>query len=44
METITGFDIPKRKLTQEEKTREITFERFHNFHMEVCEDFLDQCP
>jgi hypothetical protein len=43
METISGFDIPKRELTQEEKTREITFERFKSFHLEAGEDFLDQC-
>ena len=31
VETIEGFDIPKRQLTDEEKTREITLERFNDF-------------
>lgn len=43
METIPGFNIEKRELTEEEKSREITFERFQNFHMDAGEDFLDQC-
>jgi len=41
METISGFNIEKRELTQEEKSREITFERFQNFHIDAGEDFLD---
>lgn len=42
-ETIIGFDIEKRELSQEEKTREITFERFQEFHISACEDFCDTC-
>lgn len=42
VETIEGFDIPKRQLTDEEKTREITLERFNDFHGEAGEDFCDQ--
>lgn len=42
-ETIHGFDIPKRELTQEEKTRDITLKRISNFHIEVGEDLMDQC-
>lgn len=42
IETIDGFDIIKRELTEEEATREITLERFSNFHIDVGEDFVDQ--
>lgn len=41
MEIINGFDIEKRELTEEEKTREITWERFKEFHYTAGEDFLD---
>ena len=43
VETIDGFDIPKRELTEEEATREITKERFDSFHVEAGEDFCDTC-
>jgi hypothetical protein len=43
VETIDGFGIPKRELTQEEATREITFERIQDFHMSAGEDYLDVC-
>ena len=42
-ETIDGFNIPKRELTQEEATREITFERIQDFHRDAGEDYLDIC-
>jgi hypothetical protein len=42
IETIPGFDIPKRELTKEEAEREITLERFQEWHHEVGEDFMDQ--
>ena len=29
-ETVDGFDIPLRELTEEEATREITIDRFDN--------------
>lgn len=41
VEYISGYEIPKRELTQEEATREVTFERFVEFHLEAGEDFLD---
>jgi len=41
-ETISGFDIEKRELTQEEKEREITIERIRGFHYDAGEDLLDQ--
>lgn len=41
-ETIIGFDIEKRELTQEEKTRDVTLDRFREFHNKACEDFCDQ--
>ena len=41
-ETIDGFDIPKRELTEEEASRELSFERFDEWQMEVGEDFCDQ--
>jgi len=44
VETVYGFDIPKRELTEEEATREVTLERFQLFHREVGEDFVDQFP
>lgn len=40
-ETITGFSIPKRELTQEESERKITWERIRDFHYAAGEDFLD---
>lgn len=40
-ETINGFDIPKRELTTEEASRNITVERIRNFHYGSGEDFLD---
>ncbi len=42
VETIDGFDIPKRELTPEEANREVTLDRFHAWHAEVGEDFTDQ--
>jgi len=42
VETINGFDIPKRELTEEEASREVTLERFQEWHHEVGEDFTDQ--
>lgn len=44
VETIHGFDIPKRELTEEEATREVTLKRFQIFHHQVGEDFVDQFP
>ena len=41
-ETIPGFDIVKRELTEEEATREISLERFQEWHQEIGEDFVDQ--
>ena len=41
-ETISGFDIEKRELTQEEKNLDITIERIRNFHYDAGEDLLDQ--
>ena len=41
-ETIDGFDIPFRELTEEEANQTITWERFRDFHCEVGEDYLDQ--
>ena len=40
-ETINGWYIPKRELTEEEKTRPITFERFQEWHSYAQEDFLE---
>jgi hypothetical protein len=42
-ETIDGFSIPKRQLTQEEASRDVTFERISNFHHDAGEDYLDTC-
>ena len=42
-ETIIGFDIQKRELTTEESNKEITLERFNDFHYEAGEDFCDTC-
>ena len=42
-ETVWGFDIPKRELTEEEKNREITLDRFNEFHNKAGEDFCDTC-
>ena len=41
-ETLDGYDIPLRKLTEEEAARPITLDRFNDFHADVCEDFVDQ--
>lgn len=41
-ETIEGFNIPLRELTEEEASRPITLERFDDFHVEAGEDFIDQ--
>lgn len=41
MKTVNGFTIPLRELTEEEKTRDITWERFREFHYEAGVDFLD---
>lgn len=41
-ETIRGFDIPKRDLTVEESTRDVTYERIRDFHHTVGEEFFDQ--
>ena len=41
-QTVPGFDIPIRELTEEEATRPLTLERFNEFHQEVGEDFVDQ--
>lgn len=41
-ETIDGFSIPKRELTEEEATRLVTLERFNEWHRCVGEDFIDQ--
>jgi RNA polymerase subunit RPABC4/transcription elongation factor Spt4 len=43
MEQIPGFDIDIRILSREEKTRDITLERFNEFHYLVGEDFCDTC-
>lgn len=42
LETVEGSTIPARELTSEEINREITLERFNEYHYEVGEDFLDQ--
>ncbi|CAL9980027.1 hypothetical protein VPHD479_0228 [Vibrio phage D479] len=42
VEYLSGFSIPTRPLTDEEANREITWERFRDFHYTVGEDFLDQ--
>lgn len=42
IETIDGFDIPKRELTPEEAARPITKERIDEFHRLAGEDFCDQ--
>jgi hypothetical protein len=39
--TISGFNIEKRDLTEEEATRDITVPRFLDFHYASGEDFLD---
>lgn len=41
-ETVGGTNIPIRDLTPEEANREITWQRFRDWHYEVGEDFLDQ--
>ena len=40
-QTIEGFGIVKRELTEEEKQRPITLDRIQDFHMQAGEDFLD---
>ena len=40
--TVNGFDIPLRQLSEEELNREITLERFNEFHGTAGEDFLDR--
>lgn len=40
-QTVNGFDIPLRNLTEEEKNRDITWERFREFHYMAGVDFLD---
>ncbi len=39
--TIPGFDIQMRELTEEEANREITLDRFSQFHYDAGEDFID---
>lgn len=41
-DTVNGFDIPLREMTEEELNREVTWERFREFHYAAGEDFLDQ--
>ncbi len=41
VETINGFDIPKRELNDEEASRDITIKRIQTFHYTAGEDFLD---
>lgn len=41
---VYGFDIPKRELTTEEATRDLTLQRFQEFNRSVGEDFTDQFP
>lgn len=41
METLSGLEIHKLKLTEEEWNLDITWERFKAFHYMVGEDFLD---
>jgi hypothetical protein len=41
-EIIDGFDIIKRPLTEEESSKEITLDRFNNYHYAVGECFVDQ--
>ena len=41
-ETIHGFDIEKRELTEEEKTRQITLDVIKEFHGNAGEDLMDQ--
>ena len=41
MEMIEGFDIKKRELTEEEANKEVTIERFDEFHNEAGEDFVE---
>lgn len=43
VETIHGFDIPKRELTLDEAIMDLTLERIHNFHIQAGEDLADQC-
>ena len=41
-ETVHGFSIPLRELTEQEASMDITLERFSNYHTAVGEDFADQ--
>ncbi|MCP4985258.1 MAG: hypothetical protein GY928_04055 [Colwellia sp.] len=41
MGEVNGFEIELRELTEEEKTRKVTWERFREFHYAAGEDFLD---
>lgn len=41
-ETIDGFSIKKRPMTEEELLQDITYERFENYHHAVGENFVDQ--
>lgn len=41
LETIDGFNIPIRPLTEEEATREVTVQRFKDWHAVVGEGFMD---
>lgn len=41
-ETVDGTSIYKRELTSEEKSLDVTLERFDNYHCEAGEDFVDQ--
>lgn len=41
-ETIDGFLIEKRPMTEEELLQDITYERFENYYLAVGEDFVDQ--
>lgn len=41
VETIDGYDIPKRKLTNEEQNRDVTLERLQEWHYKAGEDFCD---
>jgi hypothetical protein len=40
-ETIDGYNIPSRELTEEEATRPLTTDRIRNYEVTVGESFLD---
>ena len=42
-ETIDGFNILKRTLTEEEQSRDLTFDRIDRFNSVTGEDYLDIC-